>query len=137
MPTDPTILTFGSRWYDVAFESSTRYELPSGMTLRLISPPLFICTKIDAFRSRGASNDAESQDIEDVITVIDGRPELCVEIEASRAEVGFFIAEEFRQLLADTNFVSNIEWHLPLGAGGTSRVPIVESRMQEICQRNR
>jgi len=41
-----------------------------------LRPPLFIATKLEAFRGRGGGDVVTSHDLEDIVMVIDGRPEL-------------------------------------------------------------
>ena len=52
MPTDPNILGFGNRWYPRAVDLAETVLLPDGQSLRLISAPMFLLTKFDAFQSR-------------------------------------------------------------------------------------
>lgn len=135
MPTDESILKFVNRWYKSAFKHAVWFELPSGARIRLISAPLFLCTKLEAFADRGQGNFEESHDIEDVVTVIDGRPELTKEVHESPADVRMFLSESFQSLLKSDRFMSSIEWHLPYGAGGLERVSIIEKRMKAITER--
>jgi predicted nucleotidyltransferase len=87
MPTDEAVLGFGNRWYDEAVHTAVRVTLPSGRNIRLISPPAFLGTKFEAFHGRGAGDFLASHDLEDIITVVDGRPELTTEIR--QASPGF------------------------------------------------
>ena len=79
MPTDPDILGFGSEWYERAFAAAQVHGLPSGHTIRLISASYFLITKLAAFEWRGNEDYASSHDIEDLIAVIDGRPDVTQE----------------------------------------------------------
>jgi hypothetical protein len=49
----------------------------------VISPPYFIATKPEAFKSRGRGDYNNSHDLEDLLTVIDGREAIVEEIAAS------------------------------------------------------
>jgi predicted nucleotidyltransferase len=66
MPTDETILGFSNRWYPDAIRDAQTIALPSGRQIRLISPPLLLATKIEAFYDRGAGDFGASHDIEDI-----------------------------------------------------------------------
>ena len=48
--------------------------------MRIVTPPLFIATKLEAFHGRGANDIAASHDLEDIVTLVDGRPEIVPEI---------------------------------------------------------
>jgi hypothetical protein len=54
MPTDESVLGFGNRWYDVAVRTAEPVLLPSGRSIRLIAPPVFLATKLAAFHGRAA-----------------------------------------------------------------------------------
>jgi len=130
MPTDESILKFSNRWYAQVFEGAFWFVLPTGTRIRLIPAPLFLCTKLEAFYDRGRGNFEESHDIEDLVTVIDGRPELAQEVSQSAANIRKFLSENFRSLLMNNRFTSSIEWNIPYGAGGIERVLIIEERMR-------
>ena len=87
MPTDERILGFGNIWYKSAIDSSTPYGLPSGRQIRLMDPVHFLATKLEAFTGRGDNDFVMSHDLEDVVCVLDGRPELEDEIANSTQEV--------------------------------------------------
>lgn len=56
MPTSEAVLGFSNTWYAEAARSATRYTLPSGVTMNLISAPAFLATKLEAFDSRGGGD---------------------------------------------------------------------------------
>jgi hypothetical protein len=118
MPTVKDILGFANRWYPLAMESATPVDLPSGITIRLIAAPVFVATKLEAFKDRGrdASGQADylgSHDLEDIITVADRRPELLDDCRAAPAELRQYLAQAFAELLADPDFQSTLAGHLP------------------------
>jgi len=46
MPIDPKILGFSNRWYSKALETAQPYLIDDDLTIRLLTPPLFIATKL-------------------------------------------------------------------------------------------
>ena len=72
---------------------------PNGMDIRLITAPVFVATKFEAFHGRGGNDYLASHDLEDIITVIDGRPGLTQEIDQVDAELGRYLAAEINALL--------------------------------------
>lgn len=94
MPSQPGILGFHNRWYPMAIETAARFNLPSGMAIRLITAPVFVATKFEAFHGRGNNDYLASHDLEDIITVVDGRPELTQEIEQVDSGLRRYIAAE-------------------------------------------
>ena len=83
MPLEESLLGFSNRWYREAMTEAAKFELPSGHSNRVITAPYFVATKLEAFHGRGKNDFCSSHDIEDVITVMDGRQNLSREIEGS------------------------------------------------------
>lgn len=98
MPDDEEILGFSNRWYKEAQETAQIYDL-DGTSIRLVTPPYFIGTKLEAFKGRGNGDALTSQDIEDVLNLIDGRESLMDEMAASSTDLRKYIADEFKLLL--------------------------------------
>ncbi len=80
MPLDEKILGFSNRWYRPAMESAEERELETGLCIRVVNPAYFCATKLVAFASRGKGDYMASHDLEDLLSVIDGRRELVREI---------------------------------------------------------
>ena len=118
MPTVKDILGFANRWYPLALETAAPVTLPGGVTIRLITAPVFIATKLEAFKDRGKNAAGKpdylgSHDLEDIITVADRRPELLAECQASAPELRAYLAAAFKDLFADSEFESALAGHLP------------------------
>lgn len=79
MPTDRKVLGFTNTWYEQAAQEASVYALPSGRRIRLITAPHFLATKLEAFASRGGG-DYLHHDMEDIVTVIDGRDSIVDEV---------------------------------------------------------
>ena len=82
MPTRENILGFSNPWYPTAIATAETITV-AGLAVRIVGPPLFIATKLEAFRGERRGDVGESHDLEDIVMVIDGRPELVEEIEAA------------------------------------------------------
>lgn len=104
MPDDERVLGFSNRWYKDALTTAAPYDLEEGLQIPLVSPPYFVATKLEAWNGRGNGDALESRDIEDIINLVDGRPELRAEIAASPSELRRYIAVELSKLLVDNNF---------------------------------
>lgn len=132
MPSEPGILGFHNRWYPLAVKSATKVTLPNKREIRLITAPVFVATKFEAFHGRGGNDFLASHDLEDIITVIDGRPELLQEIEQADGELRCYIADKIKALLEDHNFLTALPGHLPGDAASQARLPELVRRMREI-----
>ena len=132
MPTDPAILGFGNRWFAKAFASAHYYRLPSTQEIRLLPAPFFLATKIEAFLHRGNNDFVLSTDMEDIVTVIDGRPEIVTEVEKSEIELKKYIKDYFSDLLSIQAFYEALPGFLPPDKASQARTTQVLSRMEEV-----
>ncbi|MGD1982311.1 MAG: hypothetical protein PVF93_00240 [Chromatiaceae bacterium] len=94
MPTDTRILGFGNRWYSPALRAAVSVERPSGAGVRSVSAPYFLTTKLEVFDGRGNGDYLTSHDIEDLVAVIDGRPELLRELAESADDLKDYLATD-------------------------------------------
>ena len=138
MPTVHDILGFANRWYPLAIETATTVALESGLSIRLISAPVFIATKLEAFRDRGHHADGQpdylgSHDLEDIITVVDRRPELLAECAASPPELRGYLAQAFSRLLADADFNTTLAGHLPGDASSQGRLQKLRDALRDLA----
>ncbi len=109
MPTDEKILGFTSRWYKAAIDSAVRHELSNDQWIHVVSPPYFVATKIEAFNGRGKGDFLESRDIEDIITLVDGRENLANEIIQIGGDLRSYIAQYFTEFLKARDFDYAVE----------------------------
>lgn len=133
MPTESRILGFGNRWYGLAAEHAISIRLPSGKEISAVSAPYFICTKIEAFDGRGKSDYMTSHDIEDLVAVLDGRPELADEVERSDPQLVTEIRLRFKQLLEDQRFIEALPGHMPADQASQARIPELMRRIRLIA----
>lgn len=134
MPTDESILGFGNRWYGEAIHTAAMVVLPSGQKIRLISPPAFLATKLEAFRGRGGGDFLASHDLEDIITVVDGRPELAKEVHEASVQLREYLVGHLRELLQDNSFLEALPGHLAGDAASQARLPVLTSRLRALAQ---
>lgn len=99
MPIEAKILGFSNRWYREALETAQPFKINDDLTIRLLTPPLFIATKLEAYQGRGKNDPIGSNDVEDILNLFDGREELVTEIKAARIEIQKYIATQIGALL--------------------------------------
>ena len=97
MPSDPAVLGYANSWFVKGLEQATKTALPSGREIQIFKPTYFLATKLEAFSGRG-EGDPYHKDVEDIIILIDGRPELLEEVRQADTALRQFIAERVGQL---------------------------------------
>ncbi|WP_352896079.1 hypothetical protein [Mesorhizobium sp. M0983] len=79
MPDNAAILGFSNRWYAKGIETAVPAALEEILVIRRLTPPLFVATKLEAYRGRGEADLIGSRDAEDILLLVDGREELVEE----------------------------------------------------------
>jgi predicted nucleotidyltransferase len=133
MPSGPDVLGFSNPWYPLAFATANSHVLPSGRSIRLVTSPLFLATKLAAFRSRGASDYLASHDLEDIVSVVDGRAELLAEVALASAEVRSYLRLQLGELLAVDAFVTALPGHLPGDSASQARLPMLVEKFRRLA----
>ncbi len=123
MPTQGEILGFSNRWYPLALDTAQLQGLPSGRFIRIVTAPVFVATKLEAFRSRGQGNFLFSHDLEDLMAVVDGRASLLEECRLSPPELRNDLAEQFNNLLNTAAFIDALPAFLPPDQASQQRLP--------------
>ncbi|WP_417767841.1 hypothetical protein [Stappia sp.] len=130
MPDDKEILGFTNRWYARGIETAVTRSLPSGRDIRLLTPALFVATKLEAYLGRGRNDPLGSHDLEDILIVVDGREELAAEVCAADEDIRDFIAAKLRTLQAHDDFDSFLEGNI---RGPDGRTEIVRTRLSAMA----
>ena len=129
MPDNEAILGFSNRWYKYAVESAIDYALDEKLSIKVVNPIAFVATKLEAYKGRGNQDPLASQDIEDLLNLIDGRESLAAEIRNAPEEVKAYIAREIQTLMTVSDFdyaVQNIT------NGNQDREDIIYERLTAI-----
>lgn len=133
MPTDTTILGFSNRWYQQTLVTAQAMEVEPGLTIRLATPPLFLGTKAEAFLGRGKGDFLMSPDIEDIVTVLNGRRELVDEVKDAPEDLRDYLAAQFGQWLSDRDFYDALSGHLLPDTASQARVPLLIERVRNLA----
>lgn len=128
MPTDPAILGFSNPRYPRAIESATWTVLSHDLRIRVVSPPMFVATKLAACEGRGEKDVLRSHDIEDILAVVAYREELVDEVRAEPDEARLWIEARIRQYLVEH---PDSEYALVGGVPGAAQVPGLVSSVSE------
>lgn len=112
MPTDPSVLGFSNRWYKEGVAQSVNYQIDEQQSIRILSTPYFIATKLEAYKSRRRGQARMNSDFEDIVYVFDNRNELLREISESPELLRSYLQEEITVLQNDPNVEENVYGHL-------------------------
>lgn len=133
MPVEKEVLGFSNPWYAAAMQEAQLMELVGGVSIRLVTPVHFVATKLVAFEDRGHGDYLESHDLQDVLSVVDGRPELVREFAGAEKTLREYVAGVFAKLTADDGFLNALPGLILDGSPGT-RGQIVLERLQAIAR---
>ena len=135
MPTSAGVLGFSNRWYGPAMATARRVQLAGELSIRLVTAPYFLATKLEAFHGRGQGDYQLSHDLEDLIAVVDGRRELLEEIEQAEDDLRGYLRRGVGALLAAAAYVEALPGHLPGDAASQKRLPVLLGRLARIAGR--
>lgn len=132
MPTEGGFLGLNTAWFKEALATVTEREF-AHTKLKLISPVAFLATKHVAFIDRGDGDYYASHDLEDFVTVIDGREVIATEVNEAPAELRRYVIESVQGLGAIAAFNETLPGHLPPDRASQQRLPSLRRKLQEIA----
>ena len=128
---DPTG-NFSDRWFEYALQTAVPRTL-HGVTVTTVSATCFVATKLTAFENRGHSDFAASHDLEDLLTIVDGRKTLGVELAAERNDLRQYVAGAIKGLLNTPAFHDALPGQLPPDGANQARLPLLVQRLEELA----
>ncbi|HEM0300831.1 TPA: hypothetical protein U0T42_000892, partial [Legionella pneumophila] len=110
MYTDGVLQGINSNWYQAGYDNAIEIQIKD-KKIKILNAVYFIATKLEAFTDRAYKNNDywDCKDLEDIINVINGRPELLVEIMNSPKDVVQFISGYFKKLIEDPKWLEAIK----------------------------
>ena len=127
MPLDGEILGFSNQWYPLVMDTAVSVDLTAGVVIRTAHPTALLATKWEAFLNRGGDDPFGSHDLEELLMLIAGRPELTDELQSLPMDARAFIADSAQMLLAAPWFDDILEGTFP----DSQRLPNVLVRIRE------
>ena len=132
MPVDEHVLGFSNRWYPAAIETAQTVDI-AGHDVRVVTPALFIATKLEAFHGRSGNDVFASHDLEDIIAVVDGRSEIVDDVAAASDDVREYIGAEIRALLDNRDFTEALAGFLLPDPASQARRGLLEGRLRSMA----
>ena len=87
------------------------------------------------FHGRGGDDVVTSHDLEDIIAVVDGRPEIVDDVAASSDDVRGYVGDEIRALLANRDFTEALAGYLLPDPASQARRSLLEGRLRLLSLR--
>lgn len=131
MPTEGAFLGLNTTWFKEALATATVQEL-GAIRLRLISPVSFLATKYIAFVDRGEGDYSASHDLEDFITVVDGREHIVADVSAAPLELRRYVIKSISSLISQAGFDEALPGYLPSDQASQQRLPTLRRKLREI-----
>jgi predicted nucleotidyltransferase len=133
MPTEADVLGFTNKWYKKAFAKAVYRELPSGKSIKTVTPVYFIATKFEAFRDRGKDDLVASPDLEDIITMMVETATFEEELRDADIDVQKYISEQFKELVSDENYPHFLSAHLRGDEASQAFLPELRQLIEKIA----
>jgi len=112
MPTDESILGFSNIWYKPGIKNAIEKKLDNGSSIKVFSPPYFIASKIEAFKSRGKNDLFASHDFEDLVFVLDNKYDIEDDLIGCPEDVRTYLKKEFSDMAKDSLFKEALLGHV-------------------------
>lgn len=78
-PAAGEVLGLTNRWYRLLADTALVREIAPALQVRMATPAMFLAAKLEAHRDRGADDPLMSQDLTDIVSLVNGRASLPVE----------------------------------------------------------
>jgi len=133
MPVDDPVGEWPVKWFNLALKTAISKTIKD-LTIPVVTAPCLIATKMEAFTDRGLGDFMASHDMEDIITVVDGRAALADEIRAAPTELRQYVAGEIQSYLNTPAFIDSLPGHLAYDSVGHKRLPLLRQRLETISR---
>lgn len=110
------------------------HTLPDGQSIFIFPLPYFLASKFEAYNARGMSDIRLSQDMEDILAVLDGNLEAKKIVNSSPSHVAEFLRNDFKVLLKKKALLEEAaEGFLRAGGEPLDRVMNVVKLIEDLC----
>lgn len=116
MPTNDLSIGFKNIWYPDGFVAAIGYRIDERNTIKILSAPYFVATKLEAHKGRGKQDGRSSKDFEDIVYVLENRESIWEEMKTTSSPVKKYLQSEFSNLLTNPNIFEWIDCHVERGS---------------------
>lgn len=90
-----------SRMLELGFQGALPHQLAEDLEVLTLSAPGLLAAKLEAFFERGMRQLPNSKDLDDIVTLFDGRGDLVDEVRDAAPEMRVFISDQIGRLLSN------------------------------------
>lgn len=110
-----------------------QYKFTDQFSIKVTAAPYFLATKLEAFKGRGKKDYYASHDLEDILSVLDGRLEIVEEIRKSNSMLRHYLSQSFSEMIKDRSFHDALPGHFaPYGNLFEDRIEILLKKLDII-----
>lgn len=128
MPAKGDFFGFSNEWYEEGITHAVEKDLAEELTIQVFSPVYLFADKINTFLDRGSGDHYASQDFEDIIRLVDGYPDLILEIKSASTDVRTYIQNWVKKILNKPRVQDYIAAHVVQ----QGRAEVLQKRLKEI-----
>jgi hypothetical protein len=134
MAETPEVLGFGGRWYQSTVRDAQPRELVTGRRILVPTPEHLLACKLEAWQDRGQEDSLLSQDLEDIVSLLDGCRELEASVRAASRNLQEWLAEHLGELLDHRGHREALLAHVPRGGDQSAREERLLGLMSRLAQ---
>ncbi|MCC6837215.1 MAG: nucleotidyl transferase AbiEii/AbiGii toxin family protein [Bacteroidia bacterium] len=112
MPTNDRSIGFSNKWYPDGFTHAMDHVIDERCTVKILSTPYFIATKLEAHKDRGDNDGRTSQDFEDIVFVLENRSSIWEELANTEKSLNDYLRKEFEELLSNQALYEWVDAHV-------------------------
>lgn len=111
MHTDGKLQGLDTKWYQDDFDNAITVQISENQTIKILNSVYFFASKLEAFNDRSYKqlDYLDCKDLEDIVHVINGRPELLKEIKLAKADVKKYICSFIKKIINDPKWLDAIK----------------------------
>ncbi|MBM3269724.1 MAG: hypothetical protein FJZ01_18995 [Candidatus Sericytochromatia bacterium] len=133
IPSRHEVLGFGNPWFEEGVRRAVLAAVDPDLQIRIFPAPVFFAAKASAYLDRGAKDPWTSDDLHDLLVLLDCRPSLPGEIASDSGALRAAIAAFARGLVAGPALDELIAGHLGASAPGwRERVGAVQAALEAL-----
>lgn len=133
MPSGIDVLGFSNPWYASGFGRLIRVPISERVPIRIFPADVLLASKIEAFRGRGRGDWYGSHDLEDIVTVLEGRTTIVGEVAAAPETVRAFVTNWMLELTRLPDCGQVLEAHLHPSLARIGRLEVLAARVHAIA----